>query len=157
MADNFDPTVGWEELDECRKRWPGKLIIKGITDPDDAREAVARGVDGIVVSNHGGRQLDGAIASIAAVSRVRDAIGGGARLLVDGGVRSGVDIVRARALGADAAMIGRPWIYALAASGEAGVRDMLTAIGKEMAVTMALAGVTTVDAISATILDKQAC
>ena len=117
VARNFDPTVSWKDVDWVRSQWKGPLVIKGILDPDDAREAVASGADGIVVSNHGGRQLDGVMSSARALPAIADAIGGRMPVLVDGGIRSGLDVVRMLALGADFVLLGRAWAYALAARG----------------------------------------
>lgn len=143
----FDPRVTWADLAWLRERWPGRLVLKGILDADDARAAVAAGADGIVVSNHGGRQLDGAPASAASLPRIVDAVGADTTVLVDGGIRSGVDVFRALALGARGVMIGRPWIFALAAAGEAGLADLLARWRQELHTTMALAGANRLDAI----------
>ena len=143
----FDPRVTWADLAWLRARWPGRLVLKGILDADDARAAVAAGADGIVVSNHGGRQLDGASATAASLPRIVDAVGADTTVLVDGGIRSGVDVFRALALGARGVMIGRPWIFALAAAGEAGLADLLARWRQELHTTMALAGVNRLDAI----------
>jgi L-lactate dehydrogenase (cytochrome) len=137
----FDPTVTWRDIEWLRREWPGTLILKGILDPDDARAAADGGANGIVVSNHGGRQLDGAPSSIAALPRVVDAVGSRVEVMMDGGVRGGQDIVKALALGARGVMLGRAWVWALAARGEAGVRHVLALMKQEMAVTLALAGV----------------
>lgn len=147
VGNNFDGTVTWKDIDWIRSQWNGPLVVKGILDPDDAREAVANGVDGIVVSNHGGRQLDGVMSSARALPSIADEIAGRMPILVDGGVRSGLDVVRMLALGADFVLLGRAWAYALAAGGEAGVARMLALIEAEMRVAMALTGCTTVDAI----------
>jgi L-lactate dehydrogenase (cytochrome) len=147
MSDSFDPTVTVRDLETIRALWPGPLIVKGVLDPDDARLAIAAGADGLVVSNHGGRQLDGAPSTIRVLPRIREAIGDAATLMMDGGVRSGADVFRAVACGADAALIGRPWVYALAAGGEAGVSALLDAFRKEFALAMALAGLTRVGGI----------
>src|SRR5437764_9604799 len=122
---NFDASVSWKDVEWLRNRWDGPLIIKGILDPDDAREAVANGAEGIVVSNHGGRQLDGAVSSARALPPIADAVAGRLAVLVDGGVRSRLDVVRMLALGADFVLLGRAWAYALAASGGAGVTHVL--------------------------------
>ncbi len=143
----FDPRVTWADLAWLRARWPGRLVLKGILDADDARAAVAAGADGIVVSNHGGRQLDGASATAASLPRIVDAVGADTTVLVDGGIRSGVDVFRALALGARGVMIGRPWIFALAAAGEAGLADLLARWRQELHTTMALAGANRLDAI----------
>jgi L-lactate dehydrogenase (cytochrome) len=148
MRNNFDPSVTWRDLDWVRQQWKGPLIVKGILDADDAREAIAHGADGIVVSNHGGRQLDGVPSTVRALPAIVDAVGERTTVLVDGGVRSGLDVVRMLALGARGVMIGRPWVYALAASGEAGVRHVLQLIEAEMRVAIALTGCTRVGDIN---------
>lgn len=154
MAQNFDPSVTWSDMASIRKAWRGKLIIKGILDPEDARAAVDTGADGIVVSNHGGRQLDGASSSIAALPAISEAVNGQLDILLDSGVRTGVDILRARALGASAVMIGRPWVYGLAADGERGVAAIIDCFAKELRVAMALTGCTRVDQITDDVLLK---
>lgn len=156
ISENFDPSITWKDLEEIRALWPGKLIIKGILSAEDAREAFRLGADGIVVSNHGGRQLDGAISSIAALPSVRQAVGPERTVLMDGGIRTGLDIVRALALGADGVMIGRPWVYALAARGGRGVTEILDILGKEMTVSMALTGCRSISEISPAILESDA-
>ncbi|WP_294123791.1 FMN-dependent L-lactate dehydrogenase LldD [Sphingomonas sp.] len=140
IAANFDPTITWTDLAWVRDQWPGPVVIKGILDPDDARAAVEHGADGLVVSNHGGRQLDGAMSSAGALPAIADAVGGRIPVLVDGGVRSGLDVVRMLALGADFVLLGRAWAYALAADGERGVAHMLQLVEAEMRVAMALTG-----------------
>jgi L-lactate dehydrogenase (cytochrome) len=145
MARNFDPRVSWRDLEEIRAHWRRPLIIKGILDPADARQAVALGADGVVVSNHGGRQLDGALSTTRALPAVVDAVGEQTTVLVDGGVRSGVDVARMLSLGADGVMIGRAWVYALAAAGESGVHALLCQIEAELRVTMALSGTVRVE------------
>jgi L-lactate dehydrogenase (cytochrome) len=152
VAANFDPSVTWADLDWIRAEWDGPLIIKGVLDPEDACEAVRLGADGIVVSNHGGRQLDGAPSTIRALPRVRDAVGDALTVLADGGVRSGLDVVRMLASGADGVLIGRAWVNALAVDGEGGVARVLALMAAEMRVTMALAGVTRIDQITPAIL-----
>jgi L-lactate dehydrogenase (cytochrome) len=149
---NFDPSVSWKDVEWVRKQWGGPLIIKGILDPDDAREAAASGTEGIVVSNHGGRQLDGALSSARALPAIADAVAGKVRILADGGVRSGLDVVRMLALGADFVLMGRGWAYALAGSGGAGVAHVLKLIEAEMRVAMALTGCTSVEQIGRDIL-----
>src|SRR5437763_1936029 len=137
VARNFDASVTWKDVEWVRSLWDGPLVIKGILDPDDAREAVAHGVDGLVVSNHGGRQLDGALSSARALPPIADAVAGRLAVLADGGVRSGLDVVRMLALGADFVLMGRGWAYALAASGGGGVAHALKRIEAEMRVAMA--------------------
>ena len=151
---NFDPSVSWKDVEWVRSQWDGPLIIKGILDPDDAREAVASGGNGLVVSNHGGRQLDGAVSSARALPRVADAVAGRMPVLVDGGVRSGLDVVRMLALGANFVLMGRAWAYALAAQGGPGVARMLKMIEAEMRVAMALTGVTSIDNIDEQVLER---
>lgn len=152
MRNNFDPTVTWRDLEFVRSRWDGPLIVKGILDPDDARLAADHGADGIIVSNHGGRQLDGVLSSAKALPPIADAVGGRVTVLADSGVRSGLDVVRMLALGADGVLLGRAWAYALAAAGEQGVRHMLGLIEVEMRVAMALTGCTNIPAITRDIL-----
>ena len=141
MRGNFDPTVGWHDLAFVRSIWKGPLIVKGILDVEDARSAVDVGADGIVVSNHGGRQLDGVPSTARALPTIVEAVGDRLTVLADGGVRSGLDVVRMLALGAKGVMLGRAWAYALAAGGQAGVARMLQLIEDEMRVAMTLAGV----------------
>ena len=129
-----------EDIAWVRENWPGKLVIKGVIDPDDARVAAEAGADGLIVSNHGGRQLDSALSGIAALPRIVEAVGDRLTVLMDGGVRSGEDVVKAVALGAQACLIGRPWAYALAARGEAGVAHVLELFRKQIATTLVLAG-----------------
>lgn len=152
LGRNFDPSIQWKDLDWIREVWDGPLIIKGILDPDDAREAAAIGADGIVVSNHGGRQLDGVLSSARALPAIADAVGDRLTVLADGGVRSGLDVVRMLALGAHGVLLGRAWVYALAAQGEAGVAKLLELIAKEMTVAMTLTGVNRIAAIDRSIL-----
>jgi L-lactate dehydrogenase (cytochrome) len=137
----FDPTVSWKDVAWIRSIWPGKLVLKGILDPEDAREALKTGADGVVVSNHGGRQLDGAPSTIAALPRVADAIGGQKEIVIDSGIRTGQDIFRALALGANACMIGRAFLYGLGAGGEAGVARAISILRGELDTTMILAGI----------------
>jgi L-lactate dehydrogenase (cytochrome) len=151
---NFDASVTWKDVEWVRGQWKGPLIIKGILDPDDAREAAASGADAIVVSNHGGRQLDGAMSSARALPRVADAVAGRMPILADGGVRSGLDVVRMLALGADFVLLGRAWAYALAAQGEAGVAHVLKLIDAEMRVAMALTGCANVGQINEEVLGR---
>ena len=137
----FDPALNWKDLEWIKKVWPGKLIIKGILDPEDARTAVKIGADAIVVSNHGGRQLDGASSSIAALPAIADAVGADTEVLFDGGIRSGSDLMRALALGARACLIGRAYVWGLGAMGQAGVAKAIDILRNELSVTMALCGV----------------
>jgi L-lactate dehydrogenase (cytochrome) len=152
LGANFDPSISWKDLQWIRDDWDGPMIIKGVLDPDDAREAVRFGADGIVVSNHGGRQLDGVLSSARALPAIADAVQGDLRILVDSGVRNGLDVARALALGADAVMLGRAFVYALAAAGEAGVANLLDLIEKELRVAMTLTGAKSIAAIDRTLL-----
>jgi L-lactate dehydrogenase (cytochrome) len=154
VARNFDASVTWKDVEWVRSQWDGPLVIKGILDPDDAREAVANGIDGIVVSNHGGRQLDGALSSARALPPIADAVAGRLAVLADGGVRSGLDVVRMLALGADFVLLGRGWAYALAARGGAGVTHVLKLIEAEMRVAMALTACTSIGEINEQILER---
>jgi L-lactate dehydrogenase (cytochrome) len=140
VAGNFDPSMTWEAIDWVRRRWSGPIMLKGILDVEDALEARRRGVDGIVFSNHGGRQLDGVPAAIDALPAIADAVGADLTVLMDGGVRSGLDVLRALARGARACLIGRAWAYALAARGESGVSAMLETLRQELRVAMSLTG-----------------
>jgi L-lactate dehydrogenase (cytochrome) len=140
IRENFDPSSTWRDLDWLRARWDGPIIIKGVLDAEDARLAVAAGAQGVIVSNHGGRQLDSASSSIAALPAVVDAVAGRIKVLMDGGVRSGLDVLKALALGADACLIGRPWAWALAAEGEQGVARLLKTLRQELIIAMALTG-----------------
>lgn len=148
----FDPSVTWKDLEWVRDNWPGKIVAKGILDAGDARMAADVGFDGIVVSNHGGRQLDGVPSTISALPAIVDAVGDRLEVLFDGGIRSGLDVVKALALGARACILGRAWAYALAGRGEAGVAHMLDILRKEMEVAMALTGSTDVRSITEEIL-----
>ena len=148
LGENFDPAIGWRDLEWIREYWKGSMVLKGILDPEDAREAVRFGADGIVVSNHGGRQLDGVLSSARALPAIADAVQGDLTILADSGVRSGLDVVRMLALGADGVLLGRPFVYALAAAGEQGVAHLLDLIASEMKVAMTLTGARAVGEIS---------
>lgn len=148
LGANFDPSIGWRDLQWIRDFWKGKMILKGILDPEDAREAVQFGADGIVVSNHGGRQLDGVLSTARALPAIVEAVKGELTILVDSGVRSGLDVVRMIAQGADAVMIGRAFVYALAAAGEKGVAHLLDLFANEMRVAMTLTGARTIKEIT---------
>jgi L-lactate dehydrogenase (cytochrome) len=152
---NFDASITWDDVAWVREHWEGPLIIKGILEPDDARAAIASGADGIVVSNHGGRQLDGVLSSARALPSVAEAVGGKLPLLVDGGVRSGLDVVRMLALGADFVLLGRAWGYALGARGGEGVAHVLKLIEAEIRVAMALTGCTRIADIDSKIIDSR--
>ncbi len=152
LGANFDPSIAWDDIAWIRAAWDGPLIIKGILDPDDARAAADAGADAIVVSNHGGRQLDGASSTARALPAIAEAVKGRVAVLADSGVRSGLDVVRMLALGADGVLLGRAWLYALAAGGEAGIAALLALIEKEMRVAMALTGVRRIAEIDRSIL-----
>ena len=156
MRTNFDSSVTWRDLDFIRSHWNGPLIIKGILDPADARAAARAGADGIVVSNHGGRQLDGVPATADALPAIVDAVGDDVTVLADGGVRSGLDVVKLLALGARGVLLGRAWAYALAADGEAGVAHVIRLIEAEMRVAMALCGRTRISEIDRSMLVSHA-
>ena len=148
----FDPTLNWADVEWIKKRWGGKLILKGIQDVEDARMAVESGADALIVSNHGGRQLDGAESSIRALPAIVDAVGRSIEVHMDGGIRSGQDVLRARALGARGTYIGRAYIYGLGAMGEAGVTKSLEILHKEMDLTMAFCGRTDINTVDKDIL-----
>ncbi|PHY20411.1 FMN-dependent L-lactate dehydrogenase LldD [Caulobacter sp. BP25] len=152
LGANFDPSIQWKDLEWIRDLWKGPLIIKGVLDPEDAKAAADIGADGVVVSNHGGRQLDGVLSSARALPAIADAVGDRLTVLADSGVRSGLDVVRMLALGAKGVLLGRAAVYALAARGEAGVTQLLDLIEKEMRVAMALTGVRDVASIDRSIL-----
>ncbi|WP_184719872.1 FMN-dependent L-lactate dehydrogenase LldD [Caulobacter sp.] len=154
LGENFDPSISWKDLEWIRDVWKGQIIIKGILDPEDARDALRFGADGVVVSNHGGRQLDGVLSSARALPAIAEAVGDQMTVLVDGGVRTGLDVVRMLALGADGVMLGRAYIYALAAGGQAGVTRLLQLVAAEMRVAMALTGVTSPAEITREILSQ---
>ena len=146
-ASQFDPALSWKDVEWVRSVWPGKLILKGILDVEDARIAAKTGASALVVSNHGGRQLDGALSSIAALPKVVEAVGDQIEVMFDGGIRSGQDVLRALARGARSCLIGRSYIYGLGAGGEAGVARAIDILAKELDVTMALCGVSNVSDI----------
>lgn len=149
----FDPSVTWRDIEWLRARWQGKLLLKGILDVEDARRAVRVGADGIVVSNHGGRQLDGVAGTMAKLPAIAEAVGHELEVLVDGGIRSGSDVLKAIACGARGVMLGRPWVWALAGAGEAGLRDYLDLLRRELRLAMMLTGSTRIDRINHTHLD----
>ncbi|MCG5240631.1 alpha-hydroxy-acid oxidizing protein [Azospirillum doebereinerae] len=152
VSQQFDPTLTWDDVRWIRKLWGGKLIVKGVMDVEDARLAVQNGADAIVVSNHGGRQLDGAPSSIAMLPAIAEAVGQRTEILFDSGIRSGQDVLKALALGARGVLIGRAFLYGLGAMGEAGVTRCLEILHRELDLTMGLCGLTTVDAADPTIL-----
>ncbi len=151
-ASQFDPGLNWGDVEWIKKRWGGKLILKGIQDVDDAHMAVQSGADALIVSNHGGRQLDGAQSSIEALPAIVDAVGQNIEVHMDGGIRRGQDVVKARALGAKGVYIGRSMLYGLGAMGEAGVTKALEIIHKELDLTMAFCGRTQMDTVDKSIL-----
>jgi L-lactate dehydrogenase (cytochrome) len=149
---NFDASITWRDIDWIRGHWPGPLVIKGILDVDDARRAADSGADGIVVSNHGGRQLDGVLSTARALPAIADAVSDRTIVLADGGVRSGLDVLRMLALGAKGVLLGRAWAYALAAGGGGGVTRLLDIFAAELRVAMALTGVTDIAAVNRDLL-----
>ncbi|MES2302144.1 MAG: FMN-dependent L-lactate dehydrogenase LldD [Pseudomonadota bacterium] len=152
MRGNFDSSISWRDLDFIRSEWKGPLVIKGLLDPEDATEAANLGADGVIVSNHGGRQLDGVLSTARALPAIADAVGDRLTVLADGGVRSGLDVVRLLALGAKGVLLGRAWVFALAAQGQSGVEHMLRLIEAEMRVAMTLTGVKNIAEIDRSIL-----
>ena len=151
-AQQFDPALNWGDVEWIKKRWGGKLILKGIQDVEDARLAVESGADALIVSNHGGRQLDGAETSIRALPAIVSEVGSKIEVHMDGGIRSGQDVLRAVALGAKGTYIGRAWLYALGAMGEEGVTKALELIHRELDLTMAFAGRTDIKSVDSSIL-----
>ncbi|WP_137983885.1 FMN-dependent L-lactate dehydrogenase LldD [Pseudomonas viridiflava] len=156
LANNFDPSISWKDLEWIREFWQGPMIIKGILDPQDARDALSFGADGIVVSNHGGRQLDGALSTAKALPPIVQAVGSDLTVLADSGIRSGLDVVRMLALGAKGVLLGRSMAYALGADRQRGVENMLDIFAREMHVAMTLTGVTSIEQIDESILVKSA-
>ncbi len=152
VVNNFDTTLTWEHISWIRERWPGPLVLKGVLDAEDAREARRCGVDGLVVSNHGGRQLDGVMSGIRALPAIADAVGDDVTVLMDGGVRSGLDVVKAMAAGAKACLLGRAWAFALAAQGETGVTNMLEIVRAEMLTALALTGTPDIRSVNRSVL-----
>jgi L-lactate dehydrogenase (cytochrome) len=153
VSSQFDPSVTWRDLEWLRSLWNGNIVLKGILDVEDAREAVTNGVDAIIVSNHGGRQLDDVSSTARALPAIADVVGDDIEVLMDGGVRSGLDVVKALSLGARACLIGRPWVYAVAARGEQGVVDVIESIRADLMVAMALTGRTDVNDLDASVLE----
>ncbi|NRT57121.1 alpha-hydroxy acid oxidase [Sphaerotilus uruguayifluvii] len=151
-AQQFDPRLSWADVEWIKKRWGGPLILKGVMEPEDARLAAGSGADALVVSNHGGRQLDGAPSSIEALPAIAEAVGRDIEVWMDGGIRSGQDVLKARALGARGTMIGRAFLYGLGAMGEAGVTKALEILHRELDLTMAFCGHTTIDTVDRRIL-----
>ena len=150
----FDPSVTWEDIAWLRTLWKGKLMVKGVMTGEDARAAVDVGADSVIVSNHGGRQLDGIASSIAKLPEVVAAVGENSEVYVDGGIRNGIDVVKAVALGARGVLIGRPWIWAIAARGEQGLVDLLAVFQQEIKTAMALMGINRIDEITSDMLEK---
>ncbi|EOU3282774.1 FMN-dependent L-lactate dehydrogenase LldD [Vibrio harveyi] len=148
LGANFDPSISWKDLEWIRDFWDGPMVIKGILDEEDAKDAVRFGADGIVVSNHGGRQLDGVLSTVKALPSIADAVKGDLKIFVDSGIRTGLDVVRMLALGADCTLLGRSFVYALAAQGGAGVENLLDLYDKEMRVAMTLTGAKTIADLS---------
>ena len=153
IVSQFDASVTWKDIEWLRTIWDGDLVIKGVLTREDALAAVNAGADGVVVSNHGGRQLDSVASSITALPKIVDALDGNATILVDGGIRSGLSVAKAMALGADGTLIGRPWVYANAAAGTKGVAALLATMKGELEVAMALTGITHIDGLNTDILD----
>ncbi|MCR9846220.1 FMN-dependent L-lactate dehydrogenase LldD [Vibrio antiquarius] len=154
LGANFDPSISWKDLEWIRDFWDGPMVIKGILDEEDAKDAVRFGADGIVVSNHGGRQLDGVLSSAKALPSIADAVKGDLKIFVDSGIRTGLDVVRMLALGADCTLLGRSFVYALAAQGGAGVENLLDLYDKEMRVAMTLTGAKSIADLSRNSLVK---
>ncbi|WKX27800.1 FMN-dependent L-lactate dehydrogenase LldD [Tatumella ptyseos] len=152
LAKNFDPSISWRDLEWIREFWKGPMVIKGILDPEDAKDAVRFGADGIVVSNHGGRQLDGVMSTAHALPNIAEAVKGDITIFADSGIRNGLDIVRMLALGADATLLGRAYLYGLATAGQQGVENVLTLIEREMRVAMTLTGAKTIDDIGSELI-----
>jgi L-lactate dehydrogenase (cytochrome) len=154
IAGQFDPSLSWKDVEWIRDLWPGTLVLKGLLDVEDAERAAKTGASALVVSNHGGRQLDGAISSIAALPRIVDAVGSAVEIMFDGGIRSGQDVMRALALGARSCMIGRAYLYGLGAGGQAGVARAIEILRNELDVTMALTGTASVKDIGRQVLSE---
>ena len=152
IGKQFDTSATWKDVEWVRSRWPGKLIVKGVMDAEDARQAVNCGVDAMVVSNHGGRQLDSGASTISVLPEVVEAVNGRCEVLFDGGVMSGQDVLKALALGARGALIGKAFLYALAAQGEAGVLKAIDIIQNELRVSLGLAGQTSVTQVDRSVL-----
>ncbi|WP_201569083.1 L-lactate dehydrogenase [Psychrobacter sp. JCM 18900] len=154
VESQFDPSATWKDIAWLRNNWSGNIIIKGIMDADDAKAAVDAGADGIVVSNHGGRQLDGVSSTIDKLPSIANSVGQHTRVLLDGGIHNGVDVVKAIALGADSVLIGRSWVYAMAAQGEAGVNKLLALYQQEIAATMGLMGVSRIEELNSDVIER---
>ncbi|HEY1151695.1 MAG TPA: FMN-dependent L-lactate dehydrogenase LldD [Pseudoduganella sp.] len=154
LGDNFDPSIAWHDLQWIRDEWDGPMVIKGILEPDDARDALSFGADGIVVSNHGGRQLDGALSTARALPAIADAVKGKMTIFADGGARTGTDVFRLLALGADGVLLGRAFVYALAVQGQAGVEKLLAIMEKDIRTNMVLTGVKSLSEVGPHLLTR---
>ena len=154
VESQFDPSATWKDIAWLRNNWSGNIIIKGIMDADDAKAAVDAGADGILVSNHGGRQLDGVSSTIDKLPSIANSVGQHTKVLLDGGIHNGVDVVKAIALGADSVLIGRSWVYAMAAQGEAGANKLLALYQQEIAATMGLMGVSRIEALNSDVIER---
>jgi L-lactate dehydrogenase (cytochrome) len=154
IQSQFDPSVTWKDIAWLRSQWPGKLLIKGVMTSEDANAAAGSGADGVIVSNHGGRQLDSVASSIARLPEVATAVGKRVEVYMDGGVRSGIDVVKAVALGARGVFIGRPWVWAVAARGESGLGELLAVFQREVAAAMGLMGVNRVSELTPELIEK---
>ncbi|WP_298810819.1 L-lactate dehydrogenase [uncultured Psychrobacter sp.] len=154
VESQFDPSATWKDIAWLRNNWSGNIIIKGIMDADDAKAAVDAGADGIIVSNHGGRQLDGVSSTIDKLPSIANSVGQHTKVLLDGGIHNGVDVVKAIALGADSVLIGRSWVYAMAAQGEAGVNKLLALYQQEIAATMGLMGVSRIESLNSDVIER---
>ena len=154
VESQFDPSATWKDIAWLRNNWSGNIIIKGIMDADDAKAAVDAGADGIVVSNHGGRQLDGVSSTIDKLPSIANSVGQQTKVLLDGGIHNGVDVVKAIALGADSVLIGRSWVYAMAAQGEVGVNKLLALYQQEIAATMGLMGVSRIEELNSDVIER---
>lgn len=153
IESQFDPTVTWDDIAWLRSIWPGKLIIKGVMEVEDAEAAVNAGADGLVVSNHGGRQLDSVASGIVKLPAIAEAVGDKCEIFLDGGIRNGIDVIKAVALGANGVLIGRPWIYALAAAGETGVSDLLATFQNEIRIGMGLMGINSLSELTPELIE----
>ncbi|MFV0476774.1 MAG: L-lactate dehydrogenase [Parahaliea sp.] len=154
VESQYDPACTWDDIRWLREQWKGKLVIKGVMEADDARASVDAGADGLVVSNHGGRQLDAVASTISKLPAVADAVGTQVDVLVDGGIRNGIDVIKALACGAHGVMIGRPWVYALSAGGQAAVEDLLILFQKEMSAAMGLMGINNIKDLNRDVIDE---
>ena len=154
VESQFDPSATWKDIAWLRNNWSGNIIIKGIMDADDAKAAVDAGADGIIVSNHGGRQLDGVSSTIDKLPSIANSVGQQTKVLLDGGIHNSVDVVKAIALGADSVLIGRSWVYAMAAQGEAGVNKLLALYQQEIAATMGLMGVSRIEELNSDVIER---